>query len=223
MYMIFYVKQKYTNYIIHIMEKIKILMVYNERGRSQTLSEHFNLFGIETQVVHSLQEGLDLESEFDLLMVDVYFPLGGNESILAENESVEQFLDVYLPVFNFLQKTIKPVLLCDTCRDEYIHAKLDQLPIISTVVYVRAPQLMEIGYLPVVFSLLGEEKSDKVLSTVYLWGFEDELNNRPQKFHLTLPLLRAYNIGKGDALVGDDVASVNYRSTEEILCTLRNN
>lgn len=200
------------------MKKIKILMVYNERGRSQTLSQNFNLFGIEAQMVHSLQEGLDLESEFDLLMVDVYFPLGGNESILAENESVEQFLGVYLPVFNFLQKTTKPVLLCDTCRDTDIQTKLQQLNILSKVVYVRAPLLMENGYLSLVFSLLGED-SDKVLYTVYLIGFKDELNNRQQKLYLTPSLLPAYTMGRRNA-----VASVNRnRPIEEILCELRNN
>lgn len=219
--MIFYVKQKYTNYII-IMEKIKILLVYSARGISQDLSLHFNLFGIETQVVHSLQEGLDLEAHYDLLMVNVDFPLIGNESIIGKKKSVECFLGAPFPVFNFLQKTTKPVLLCDTWREVDIQAKIDQLPIVSTVVYVRAPQLMESGYLPVVFSLLGED-SDKVLSTVYMWGFDDELKNRPQTVRLTSSLLRAYTIGRGDALVGDDVASINYRSTEEILCELRNN
>ena len=220
--MIFYVKQKYTNYIIHIMEKIKILMVYNERGRSQTLSEHFNLFGIETQVVHSLQEGLDLEANYDLLMVDVDIPLIGNESIIGKKKSVECFLGAPFPVFNFLQKTTKPVFLCDTWREVDVKAKLDQLSIVSTVVYVRAPQLMESGYLPLVFSLLGED-SDKVLYTVFLWGFDDELKNRPQTVHLTSLLLRAYNKGRIHALVGDDAPSIDYRPIEEILHEIRNN
>ena len=216
MYTIFYVKQKYTNYIIHIMEKIKILMVYNERGISQDLSLHFNLFDIETRVVHSLQEGLDLEANYDLLMMDVDFPLIGNESIIGKDESVESFLEAPFPVFNFLQKTTKLVLLCDTWREVDVKAKLDQLSIVSTVVYVRAPQLMESGYIPLVFSLLGED-SDKVLSTVYMWGFDDALNNRPQKVHLTPSLLPAYTIGFTDA-----VAFVN-RPIEEVLRELRNN
>ncbi len=200
------------------MKKIKLLMVYNERGRPQTLSQHFNLFGIETRVVHSLQEGLELEANYDLLMVDVCFPLIGNESIIGSNESVEQFLEAPFPVFNFLQKTTKPVLLCDMLRDEDVKAKLDQLPIVSTLIYVRAPLLMESGYLPVVFSLLGED-SDKVLSTVYLIGFKDELNNRPQKVYLTPSLLPAYTMGRRDT-----VASVNRnRPIEEILRELRNN
>ena len=112
--MMFYVKQKYTNYIINIMEKIKILLVYSKKGTSQDLSLHFNLFGIDTQVVHSLQEGLELEAGCDLLMVDVDFPLIGNESIIGKKKSVECFLGAPFPVFNFLQKTTKPVLLCDT-------------------------------------------------------------------------------------------------------------
>lgn len=200
------------------MKKIKLLMVYNERGRSQTLSQHFNLFGIETRVVHSLQEGLELEANYDLLMVDICFPLIGNESIIGKDESVEHFLGAPFPVFNFLQKTTKPVLLCDMLRDEDVKAKLDQLPIVSTLIYVRAPLLMESGYLPVVFSLLGED-SDKVLSTVYLIGFKDELNNRPQKVYLTPSLLPAYTMGRRDT-----VASVNRnRPIEEILRELRNN
>ena len=56
-----------------------------------------------------------------------------------------------------------------------------------------------------------------VLLEVYKLGFDDELNNVSRKSLL----IAAYERGKLDALVGDDVRSVDYQSDEEILKGLK--
>lgn len=55
-----------------------------------------------------------------------------------------------------------------------------------------------------------------VLLEVYKLGFDDELNNVSRKSLL----ITAYERGKLDALVGDDVRSVDYQSDEETLKSL---
>ena len=56
-----------------------------------------------------------------------------------------------------------------------------------------------------------------VLLGVYMIGFDDELSSVSRKSLL----IAAYERGKLDALVGDDVRSVDYQSGEEILKGLK--
>jgi hypothetical protein len=56
-------------------------------------------------------------------------------------------------------------------------------------------------------------KEDKLLLQVYNQGFSDELDNIDNYTVITI----AYNLGRLDAQVGDDVGSVDYQTDEEIL------
>lgn len=60
-------------------------------------------------------------------------------------------------------------------------------------------------------------EQDKVLLETYIWGFKDELDGRVKPCFPNPLLLRAYNLGRQDAIVGDDVRSVDYQTNEEIL------
>lgn len=50
-----------------------------------------------------------------------------------------------------------------------------------------------------------------------MWGFEDELKGVSRIIPLGFLASRAYEIGRSDALIGDDVRSIDYQSNEEIL------
>lgn len=64
---------------------------------------------------------------------------------------------------------------------------------------------------------------DSELLSFYHQGFKDELNSvEKKKFFITLNQ-RAYDLGCVDAIVGDDVKSVDYQSDEEILKKIKNN
>lgn len=65
-------------------------------------------------------------------------------------------------------------------------------------------------------------EEDKVLLETYMWGFNDELDGRTKTWNPNPLLLRAYNLGRQDAIVGDDVRSVDYQTNEEILDRIRN-
>lgn len=65
-------------------------------------------------------------------------------------------------------------------------------------------------------------EEDKVLLETYMWGFNDELDSRTRMWNPNPLLLRAYNLGRQDAIVGDDVRSVDYQTNEEILNRIRN-
>ena len=56
-----------------------------------------------------------------------------------------------------------------------------------------------------------------LLLLVYRNGFHDELEGKTKKQFKEPILNRAYNIGCMDAIVGDDVRSVDYQRDEEIL------
>jgi len=60
-------------------------------------------------------------------------------------------------------------------------------------------------------------EQDKQLLETYMLGFNDELYGRTKKWNPTPLLLRAYNLGKQDAIIGDDVRSVDYQTNEDIL------
>lgn len=58
--------------------------------------------------------------------------------------------------------------------------------------------------------------NDKKLLDVYMVGFRDELNSKTTEYKDVI-LLKAYNLGKIDAIIGDDVSSSDDKTNEEIL------
>jgi len=67
--------------------------------------------------------------------------------------------------------------------------------------------------------IMNEE--DKILLETYMWGFNDELDGRTEMWNPNPLLLRAYKLGRLDAIVGVDVRSADYQSNEEILNRIR--
>ena len=63
--------------------------------------------------------------------------------------------------------------------------------------------------------------SDEELLGCYMHGFMDELDNNLDYDFGSLIKNRAYNIGRFDALVGDDVSSVDNKSNQEIINQIR--
>jgi hypothetical protein len=60
-------------------------------------------------------------------------------------------------------------------------------------------------------------KKNKKLLERYMLGFNDELNNKPELFEEDELLKKAYNLGRLDALIGDDITSSDYQSEQSIL------
>ncbi|MCX2679541.1 hypothetical protein OOZ15_06255 [Galbibacter sp. EGI 63066] len=65
-------------------------------------------------------------------------------------------------------------------------------------------------------------EQDKILLDTYMCGFNDELDGRTRMWNPNPLLLRAYNLGRQDAIIGDDVRSVDYQTDEEIVNRIRN-
>lgn len=65
-------------------------------------------------------------------------------------------------------------------------------------------------------------EEDKLLLETYMWGFNDELHDRTKMWNPNPLLLRAYNLGRQHAIIGDDIRTVDYQTNEEILNTIRN-
>lgn len=61
------------------------------------------------------------------------------------------------------------------------------------------------------------KNTDKELIEMYLCGFNDGLDCKTRIWNVSGSLLKAYNIGRMDALIGDDVRSSDLQSNEEIL------
>lgn len=62
---------------------------------------------------------------------------------------------------------------------------------------------------------------DELLLEIYQWGFNDELENRIRMWNPNSLLLKAYDIGRADAIVGDDVGNADYQTNEEILYKIK--
>jgi ABC-type amino acid transport substrate-binding protein len=58
--------------------------------------------------------------------------------------------------------------------------------------------------------------NDKILLETYMLGFSDELEGETREFEDSM-LMRAYELGRIDAFVGDDVRSIDYQSDEHLL------
>jgi len=61
------------------------------------------------------------------------------------------------------------------------------------------------------------DDQDNILLETYICGFKDELYGRKKMWNPNPLLLRAYNLGREDAIVGDDVSSLDKQTNEEII------
>ena len=60
-------------------------------------------------------------------------------------------------------------------------------------------------------------ETDKDLIEIYLQGFNDELNNVKKTKHDVKLRQTAYDLGRLDAIVGDDVSSSDRQTNKQIL------
>lgn len=60
-------------------------------------------------------------------------------------------------------------------------------------------------------------ETDKDLMEMYLQGFNDELNNVKKTKHDVKLKQTAYDLGRLDAIVGDDVSSSDRQTNKQIL------
>ena len=60
------------------------------------------------------------------------------------------------------------------------------------------------------------------LLEAYMQGFEDELQNNPIQEYDYVTKQRAYELGRIDALIGDNVRSVDYQSEEHLFQRIKN-
>jgi hypothetical protein len=65
-------------------------------------------------------------------------------------------------------------------------------------------------------------EEDKILLDAYIQGFNDELDGRKSMWNQNPLLLSAYNLGRQNAIVGDDARNVDYQTNQEILNRIRN-
>lgn len=63
---------------------------------------------------------------------------------------------------------------------------------------------------------------DKTLIDAYLWGFTDELEGIKSTSIKDPLCIKAYRLGHDHAIIGDDVRSADYLTTEEILNMIKN-
>jgi len=66
-----------------------------------------------------------------------------------------------------------------------------------------------------------QDEEDKFLLETYMCGFNDELDGRTRTWNPNPLLLRAYNLGRNDAIIGDDVTSSDLQTNEQILTRIR--
>jgi hypothetical protein len=60
------------------------------------------------------------------------------------------------------------------------------------------------------------------LMDIYMAGFVDELHGNPEVEFTDILSERAYQLGRTDALIGDEVRSVDYQTSDEILHRIYN-
>jgi len=63
--------------------------------------------------------------------------------------------------------------------------------------------------------------SDEELLGYFMQGFEDELYGLDEKTYDTPLKQRAYNLGRLDAIAGDDMPSLDYKCNQDIINQIR--
>lgn len=58
---------------------------------------------------------------------------------------------------------------------------------------------------------------DKILLDIYMFGFKDELSDNDKKIDYKKLFDVAFDFGKVDAIIGDDIESNDYQTEEDIL------
>lgn len=58
---------------------------------------------------------------------------------------------------------------------------------------------------------------DRILLDTYMWGYNDELDDKIRMWNPNPLLIKAYNLGRIDAKAGDDVKSIDQQTNDEIL------
>lgn len=71
-------------------------------------------------------------------------------------------------------------------------------------------------------SNLNQDPTDQQLLEIYRLGWNDSLNSTKKKSYPTKLLQRAYDLGVIDAIVGDDVSSIDFQTEAEILKSIKN-
>ena len=67
------------------------------------------------------------------------------------------------------------------------------------------------------------KESDKRLLKTYMNGFNDELESKFINIYSDFLFRNAYELGKQDAIIGDDISSFDNQSNEEILKRIKRN
>lgn len=62
--------------------------------------------------------------------------------------------------------------------------------------------------------------TDEDILKIYMQGFNDELKGITRDFQTKTEIV-IYTIGQKDAIIGDDIPSYDYRSSAEILKTIK--
>lgn len=65
------------------------------------------------------------------------------------------------------------------------------------------------------------ENTDKKLLETYMIGFDDELEQATEKSFTNSQLQKAYDLGRTDALLGDDISSVDNQTNGQILIRIK--
>ena len=65
------------------------------------------------------------------------------------------------------------------------------------------------------------KKQDEELLNVYMKGFNDELEGKPEMSNFNPLVDRAYNLGRDDAIIGDEASSSDSESSEDIINRIR--
>jgi hypothetical protein len=67
-----------------------------------------------------------------------------------------------------------------------------------------------------------EKLTDEYLLEIYTTGFEDELGGRLKPPYNNQILIRIYNMGRRDAVIGDDIIPFDNQTTEKIMRQIKN-
>lgn len=66
-----------------------------------------------------------------------------------------------------------------------------------------------------------KEITDDLLLQTYMWGFNDELDGRTRLVNTEPILLKAYSIGRDDAIIGDEISSSDLQTNQQIISRIK--
>jgi len=120
------------------MKTKRILLADPRLSQIEALKNNLELVGnFEVKVTSSLEDVLNTQKEFDIIVLGISFSYDSCRHILNLDERVFEFLGVPFPFFNLITKVTTPYLIYSAYNSALINSAMNRMKIENSVILLK--------------------------------------------------------------------------------------